>query len=103
MKCVRCQVGYHVESNGECSGNHIYIIVIVYLMYAYRVMYIVETPEEEGQNNDGLDSDSIVGIVIACLVAALLILILIIMSVIAVFRDRKKRMGKAEFRYVRML
>ena len=60
-------------------------------------MHVGETPREEGQNNDGLDSGSIVGIIIACLVAALLILILIIVSVIAVFREHKKRTGKAEF------
>ena len=69
-------------------------------MYPFHVMFIEEKPEEEGQNNDGLDSGSIIGIVIACLVAALLVLILITVAVIAVFRDRKKRIGKAEFRYI---
>ena len=69
-------------------------------MYPFHVMFIEEKPEEEGQNNDGLDSGSIIGIVIACLVAALLILILITVAVIAVFRDRKKRIGKAKFRYI---
>ena len=62
------------------------------------MLSVAETPVEEGQDDDELDSGSIVGIVIGCLVAALLIIILIIVSVIAVYRDRKKRIGKAEFK-----
>ena len=62
------------------------------------LMYIGETPKEEGQNNDGLEAGSIVGIVLACLVAALLTLILIIVSVMAVVRERKKRTESAELK-----
>ena len=54
-------------------------------------MFVEETPNEEGQNNDELDTGSIVGIIIACVIAALLILILLIVALVAVFRDRKKR------------
>ena len=64
------------------------ILVHSYYCISYR-------PKEEGQNNDELESGSIIGIVIACAVAALLILILIIVSAIAVLHERKKRMGKA--------
>ena len=69
-----------------------------YCMSLLMYMYIGEKPEEEGQSNDELDSGSIIGIIIACVVAALLMLFLIIVSVIAVLRERKKRMGKANLK-----
>ena len=59
-------------------------------------MYEGKTPNEEGQEDDGLSAGSIFGIVLACVVTALLILILIITAIIAVYRDRKKRRGKAD-------
>ena len=71
--------------------------LLMYIMSTSSI-YIGEKPEEEGQNNDGLNPGSIVGIILACLVTALLTLILIIVSVIAVYRERKKRMGNAELK-----
>ena len=61
-------------------------------------MYEDKTPNEEGQEDDGLGAGSIFGIVLACIVTALLILILIIAAILAVHRDRKKHRGKAELK-----
>ena len=60
------------------------------------VIFIEEIPKEEGQNDDGLDSGSIIGIIIGC-IAGLLILIIIIIAIIAVLYERRKR-GKAKLR-----
>lgn len=63
-------------------------------------MRVEEKPEEEGQNSDELDTGSVIGIIIACLVTALLVLIIMIVAIIAVFHERKKRVGKANLKSV---
>lgn len=60
-------------------------------------MYVGEKPREEGQENDGLRTGSIFGIVIACIVTVLLILIFMITAMVAVYRNHKKQTGKAAF------
>ena len=82
---MRCREGYN-EDNGKCTGKHNYNIFYTYKPYnycvhLYHMMCVGERPTEEEQDNDGLGTGSIIGIVITCVVTALLILILIILLI----------------------
>ena len=61
------------------------------------MMCVGERPTEEEQDNDGLETGSIIGIVITCVVTTLLILILIILAIIKVSRECKKQTGKTKY------